>query len=103
MRQIWPSEPMIKGDRTLLVGQLFGMGERKIEEHLKVRRYRPVVAGIDRCGRCLSRHRIGGIHARGAAKRVAWKLVEQDHQRQASVRSSQPAGELATRSGLMQG
>ena len=77
------------------------MAIRQIEEFPQVGRHRLIVAGIDRRGRDPARRRIGCIHPRRAAKRIARKLVQQQQQRQCALGRRHPVIEIAARRGLM--
>jgi hypothetical protein len=76
--QVVTAEAAAELDGALLVRQIFGMTERQVKELLQVRRDGAVVA----CGDCGIRNpasgRIGRVHPRRAAKRVARELIEQD-------------------------
>jgi hypothetical protein len=64
---------------------------------------RLVVAERDRGVGDPARHRVGLVHARGAAEGVARKLVEEEDQRQRAGGAAEPAGAFAARCGAMRG
>src|SRR5712671_7003491 len=84
----------VEGDAALLVGELFRMLERQVEEHPLGGRDELVEAARDRARRDLARQRIGREGAGISAEHVARKLVEHDQERERALRISIP-GQLA--------
>src|SRR5262249_29385037 len=85
----------VERDAPLLVGNLFGMLQRQIEESALRHREALVEAARDRAPRNLSRERIGREGARAAAEHVAGKLVEHDDEGERALRGlvpGEPAG-----------
>jgi len=78
------------------------MLERQVEERPQICRDALVVAIGDGKPRMVAGQRIGREHVRSAAKAVARKLVEQDHQRQCAIGRAIPVVELSPRCAPMQ-
>ena len=100
--QVPPTETATELDGAFLVGQIFGVPERQIEESLQLRGDDAVVACVDRGIGELARRRVGRVHARRAAKGIARELVEQNHECERAGGRRVPAVELAARGRLVQ-
>ncbi len=101
MGQVGLTEPPDKLDRSLLIGQIFGMTEGEIEEQRQPRLDRAIVPCIDGSSRGGARQGICRVHARRAAKGIARKLVKQQYQPQGALRRGQPSGQFAVRGRLV--
>ncbi len=100
-RRLRVAERLGERDRALLVGRIFGVRERQIEEAAQLRRHRPVVLALDRAVGNVHRHGVGPVGAPGAAEHVARELVEEQAQRQRAFRHELPLVEVAARRRLV--
>ena len=86
---------------SLLVGEVLRVGKRQHEKLLQLTRKFLIVASRKRGIGHFAGHRVGVVHARCAAKGVARELVEQDDQRERTLRSGLPSREFTARGGLV--
>src|SRR6476661_4346313 len=82
---------------AFLVGEIFRMLEREIEEATQFVRHLAIEAANDGTGRDRARKGIGGKGARVAAEHVTRELVKQDQQGQRALRTVLPIGKLPRR------
>src|SRR5690348_11629359 len=87
--------------RTLLVGQVFRMFERQIEERPQARFDLCIKPGLQRTPCIRARKSVGRISMCAAAEHVARNLVEQDQQGQSALRILHPVLEFAPRRGVV--
>src|SRR5450759_3486549 len=91
----------IERDRPFLISELLRMHEWQIEKAEQVGK-RAVEAVEDGAAGDGMRQRVTREHARLPAEHVARELIEQDEQRQRTLRVRFPIGELAGGGGFMQ-
>src|SRR5688572_21694832 len=96
---ICTGQRLMQAHRDLLVLEILGMLEGQVEKETQQRIDLRVVLGGDGLPREIARERIGGVSVRRAAEDVARNLVEQQQQRERTVRRVHPRVERAQRRG----
>src|SRR5262245_28933290 len=89
------SNRRVEGDTHVLIGQIFRVLKWKIKEAAHRNRNLTVEPAHDCAGGNRARERIGHESPRVAAKHVAWKLVEEDEQRESALRALLPIGQFS--------
>ena len=74
-----------QGNAAVLVGDVFGMFERQVEEHAQRGVDLGIEADVERAARVLACERVGGEGVRAVAEDVARYLIEQQDQRERAV------------------
>ena len=82
----------VKLDTALLVGQIFAVRERQIEEPAPDRCYQAVESPIDRVARSLACRAIAAIGERRAAKEISRQLIEVEHEGKSGIGHVEPLG-----------
>src|SRR5215475_1106083 len=95
------SDRFVKGDTSLLIGQIFRVLKRQIKEAAHFSRNLAVETTHDSTGGNGPRERIGGERPRVAAKHVARKLVKKDEKRESALRALLPIGRFSGSGRLM--
>lgn len=92
----------VKGDRAFLIGDLFRVGERKVEEKAQLRIHLLIESGFDGSLGVVATERIRCVHSRAVSKCIARKLIEQNHEGESAFCGGEPTLELSCRGALVQ-